>query len=45
VENNLAKKKTNADSTGIGLETIGEKYKLLQRDYLIIDKKKMIALL
>jgi hypothetical protein len=29
MENNLVKKVSNADSTGIGLSTIREKYKLL----------------
>ena len=40
VENNLIKKKTKTDSTGIGLSTIREKYKLLQRDDLKIEEKK-----
>ncbi|HKO79167.1 MAG TPA: histidine kinase [Chitinophagaceae bacterium] len=40
VENNLEKKKNKADSTGIGLSTIREKYKLLNRDDLRIEEKK-----
>ncbi len=40
VENNVAKKKAHIDSTGIGLATIREKYKLLQRDDLSIEEKK-----
>jgi two-component system, LytTR family, sensor kinase len=39
VENNLVKKLTRADSTGIGLYTIREKYKLLQRDDVKIEEK------
>jgi sensor histidine kinase YesM len=40
VENNLAKKKIKPDSTGIGLLTIREKYKLLRRDDLKIEEDK-----
>ena len=40
VENNLAKKKIKPDSTGIGLLTIREKYKLLQREDVQIEEKK-----
>jgi len=40
VENNLAPKKIKADSTGIGLLTIREKYKLLRRDDLKIEEEK-----
>ena len=40
VENNLEKKKNKPESTGIGLSTIREKYKLLKRDDLTIDEKK-----
>ncbi|MGZ8557331.1 MAG: sensor histidine kinase [Chitinophagaceae bacterium] len=40
VENNLTKKKTNIDSTGIGLAAIREKYKLLQREDVSIEEKK-----
>ena len=39
VENNLAKKKIKPDSTGIGLLTIREKYKLLRRDDLKIEEE------
>jgi two-component system, LytTR family, sensor kinase len=38
VENNLEKKKDKPDSTGIGLSTIREKYKLLRRDDLRIKE-------
>lgn len=38
VENNLVRKKTKADSTGIGLLTIREKYKLLRRDDVKIEE-------
>lgn len=40
VENNLARKKVKADSTGIGLLTIREKYKLLRRDDVKIEEEK-----
>ena len=40
VENNLARKKIKPDSTGIGLLTIREKYKLLRRDDLKIEEEK-----
>lgn len=40
VENNLVKKLTKADSTGIGLYTIREKYKLLQREDVKVEDKK-----
>jgi hypothetical protein len=40
VENNLVKKITKADSTGIGLYTIREKYKLLRRDDVKIEDKR-----
>ncbi len=40
VENNLVKKLSRADSTGIGLYTIREKYKLLQRDDVKIEEQK-----
>ena len=40
VENNLAPKKIKTDSTGIGLLTIREKYKLLRRDDLKIEEEK-----
>jgi len=40
VENNLVKKITKADSTGIGLYTIREKYKLLHRDDVKIEDKR-----
>lgn len=40
VENNLVRKLTKADSTGIGLYTIREKYKLLQREDVKIEEKK-----
>ena len=40
VENNLEKKKNKPDSTGIGLSTIREKYKLLQRSDLRIEEKR-----
>ena len=39
VENNLVRKLTKADSTGIGLYTIREKYKLLQREDVKIEEK------
>jgi two-component system, LytTR family, sensor kinase len=39
VENNLVRKLTKADSTGIGLFTIREKYKLLQREDVKIEEK------
>ena len=38
VENNLVKKKVNPDSTGIGLLTIREKYKLLQRHDVKVEE-------
>ncbi len=38
VENNLARKKTRIDSTGIGLSTIREKYKLLRADNIEVDE-------
>jgi two-component system LytT family sensor kinase len=40
VENNLVRKLTKTDSTGIGLYTIREKYKLLQREDVQIEEKK-----
>ena len=40
VENNLAKKKVKPDSTGFGLLTIREKYKLLYRNDLKIEEEK-----
>lgn len=40
VENVLARKKTNSDSTGIGLSAIREKCKLLEREYIRIDENK-----
>jgi len=40
VENNLARKKIKPDSTGIGLLTIREKYKLLRRNDLRIEEEK-----
>jgi sensor histidine kinase YesM len=40
VENNLAKKKVKPDSTGFGLLTIREKYKLLYRNDLRIEEEK-----
>ncbi|WP_276504113.1 sensor histidine kinase [Terrimonas pollutisoli] len=38
VENNLARKKTRTDSTGIGLSTIRDKYKLLRADNIEVDE-------
>ena len=40
VENNLARKKVKPDSTGFGLLTIREKYKLLSREDLKIEEGK-----
>ncbi len=40
VENNLAKKAVKPDSTGFGLLTIREKYKLLSRNDLRIEEEK-----
>jgi sensor histidine kinase YesM len=40
VENNLARKTKKAESTGIGLLTIREKYRLLQRNDLRIEPEK-----
>jgi hypothetical protein len=40
VENNLIKKNTKVDSTGIGLLTIREKYKLLQRPDVKIEERQ-----
>ena len=40
VENNLAKKTVKPDSTGFGLLTIREKYKLLSRNNLKIEEEK-----
>jgi len=40
VENNLVRKLTKTDSTGIGLYTIREKYKLLQREDVQIEETK-----
>jgi sensor histidine kinase YesM len=40
VENNLAPKKITTDSTGIGLSTIRNKYKLLNRLDIKIEEKK-----
>lgn len=38
VENNLARKKSRIESTGIGLSTIREKYRLLQGDNIQVDE-------
>ena len=40
VENNLAKKTVKPDSTGFGLLTIREKYKLLSRNDVKIEEEK-----